>query len=81
MQKCCFSAINAESILRLILQLTIYDFECVPLCQLWRDQTKFIQDGCDPRVYWVLEDKQRSPKISLDPKQQPLCDDLLPPGW
>ena len=78
MQKCCFSAIDAESILRLILQLTIYHFECVPLCA---NYAKFLQDGCDPRVYWVLEDKQRSPKISLDPKQQPLCDDLLPPGW
>jgi hypothetical protein len=41
----------------------------------------FSPDGCSPLVYRVLEDPRRSPLASLAPGQDPLCDDLLPPGW
>ena len=38
-------------------------------------------DGCNPNVYRVLDDSRRHVLYSLNSQEDPLCDDLLPPGW
>ena len=41
----------------------------------------FYLDGCNPTVYRVLDDVQRSPTFHPGDQDDLLCDDLLPPGW
>ena len=44
----------------------------------------FLSDGCDPRVYRVLDDPRRSVLFShhsVTDDASLLCDDLLPFGW
>ena len=38
-------------------------------------------DGCSASVYRVLDDVRRSSRYSLSGGEEPLCDDMLPPGW
>ena len=38
-------------------------------------------DGCSAGVYRVLDDVRRSSVYSLSAGEEPLCDDMLPPGW
>eukprot|EP00095_Tigriopus_kingsejongensis_P007453 maker-scaffold574_size133225-snap-gene-0.17 protein:Tk07453 transcript:maker-scaffold574_size133225-snap-gene-0.17-mRNA-1 annotation:"thrombospondin" len=43
--------------------------------------SELIDDGCDPRVYRVLDDHRRSTKYLKSSFESALCDDLLPYGW